>query len=228
MRRVDEERFAEVEGYLTGLLVPQDAALAAAAATPGLPAHAVSPPEGRLLYLLARLCGARSILEVGTLGGYSAIWMARALAPGGRLVTIEVDAARADAARRNLAAAGVADVVEVRCGPALEVLPVLEREGREPFDLVFLDADKPNNPAYLEWALRLTAPGSVIVADNVVRAGALADEDSDDPNVRGARRFLELVADEPRLEATALQTVGSKGHDGFVLALVGAGFRRSK
>jgi predicted O-methyltransferase YrrM len=228
MRRVDEERFADVERYLPDLLVPQDEALIAAATAPGLPPHAVSPPEGKLLYLLARLCRARSILEVGTLAGYSTIWMARALPPGGRLVTIDVDAERAEAARRNLAAAGLSDVVEVRCGPALDVLPELEREGRDPFDLVFLDADKPNNPAYIEWALRLTTEGSVIVADNVVRGGAVTDRESDDPNVRGVRRFLEIVAEDPRLDATALQTVGSKGHDGFALALVRPGFRTSK
>ncbi|HYO61568.1 MAG TPA: O-methyltransferase [Actinomycetota bacterium] len=223
---MDTQRFVEVERYLTQLLVPHDDALdgaLAASAAAGLPPHAVSPPEGKLLYLLARLAGVRSVLEVGTLGGYSTIWLARAVPADGRVVTIEADPGRAGLARRNLEAAGLGDLVDVRTGAALDVLPLLADEGLGPFDLVFLDADKANNPAYLGWALGLTAEGSVIVADNVVRGGAVADPDADDPSTRGARRFLELVAAEPRLEATAIQTVGSKGHDGFALVLVGAG-----
>ena len=220
---MDERRFAEVERYLGDLLVTQDEALSgalAASAAAALPRIEVTPPEGKLLYLLARLAGARSILELGTLGGYSTIWLARALPDGGRLVTIEADPGHAEVARANLARAGLAGVVELREGPALDVLPDLDRNGSPPFDFVFLDADKPSNPAYLEWSLELTGPGAVIVADNVVRGGAVADPGSTDPSVIGARRFLEMVAAEPRLEGTAIQTVGAKGHDGFALALV--------
>lgn len=176
--------------------------------------------EGKLLYLLARLSGARSILELGTLAAYSTIWLARALPEGGRLVTVEADPSHAEVARANLERAGLAGVVDLREGPALDVLPVLVEDGSGPFDFVFLDADKPNNLVYLEWALRLAGPGALIVADNVVREGAVADPASDDPSALGARRFLEMVAAEPRLEGTALQTIGSKGHDGFALALV--------
>lgn len=213
---MEDDHYVRVDRYLTETLVAQDAPLAAAASAEGLPPHAVTPPEGKLLYLLARMCGARTILEIGTLAGYSTIWLARALPDGGRVVTIEADPERAALARRNVAAAGLADVVHVRTGPALDVLPHVVG----PFDLVFLDADKPNNPAYLEWTMRLTAPGSVIVADNVIRAGAVADADSSDASVAGIRRFLEMVAADPRLEATAIQTVGAKGHDGFALAVV--------
>jgi len=194
-----------------------DAALAAGAAA-GLPPHGVSPLQGRLLELLARLHGASSILELGTLGGYSTIWLARALPEGGRLVTLEANPHYAELARANVARAGLAEVVDVRVGPALETLPTLAG----PFDLVFIDADKRSNPEYLEWALRLTRAGSLIVADNVVRGGAVADAQSDDPSVVGVRRFLDLVAAEPRLSATVIQTVGEKGHDGFALALVTA------
>ncbi len=216
---MEEQRFAEVEGYLARLLVPQDDVLTeavAAGVAAGHPPIEVTPLEGKLLYLLARLAGARTILELGTLAAYSTIWLARALPPEGRLVTIEADPTHAEVARRNLARAGLTSAVELREGAALDVLPTLEG----PFDLVFLDADKPNNPAYLEWSLRLTAPGSVIVADNVVRAGAVADAAAGDASTEGARRFLEMVAAEPRLEGTAVQTVGTKGHDGFAVALV--------
>lgn len=219
MTVVDAARFEEVERYLAALLVPRDAALERAvesAAAAGLPPHQVSPLEGRLLYLLARIHGARRILEVGTLGGYSTMWLARALPPDGSIVTIEAEPGRAELARANVASAGLGGVVDVRTGAALEVLPTLDG----PFDLVFLDADKPNNPAYLEWALKLVARGSLIVADNVVRDGAIADVSTADPSARGIRRFLEMIAAEPRLEATAVQTVGGKGHDGFALALV--------
>jgi predicted O-methyltransferase YrrM len=220
-----DQRFAAVDRYAADLLLGTDpvldAALAASAAA-GLPADDVSPLQGRLLELLARMRGARRILEIGTLGGYSTICLARALGAGGRLVSLEVDPARATVARANLAAAGLADVVDVRVGPALETLPLLAHEdtAAAPFDLVFIDADKQRTPDYFEWALRLTAPGSVIVADNVVRGGALADATSDDPRVRGVRRFHALLAAEPRVRATTIQTVGSKGHDGFTLALV--------
>lgn len=218
---MDGERFAEVDRYLAALLAPPDGELTGAleaSAAAGLPPIEVTPTEGKLLHLLARLSGARSILEVGTLAAYSTIWLARALPAGGRLVTIEADPAHAEVARRNVGRAGLDGVVEVREGAALDVLPDLVRDGAGPFDFVFLDADKPNNPAYLEWSLRLTAPGSVIVADNVVRGGAVASA-TDDPSAAGARRFLEMVAAEPRLEGTAVQTVGTKGHDGFALAL---------
>jgi predicted O-methyltransferase YrrM len=173
-----------------------------------------------LLELLARLQGARAILELGTLAGVSTIWLARGLGPGGRLVTLEANARCAEVALANLERAGVADVVELRVGPALDTLPLLAAEGAGPFDLVFIDADKRSNPEYLRWALELSRPASLIVADNVVRGGAVADSDTDDTSVIGVRRFLELVAAEPRLTATAIQTVGEKGHDGFALALV--------
>lgn len=216
---VEEQSFAAVEEYLARVLVPEDDVLTGAVAAgvaAGLPKIEVTPLEGKLLYLLARLSGARTVLELGTLAAYSTIWLARALPPGGRLVTIEADAAHAAVARSNLERAGLSGVVDLREGAALDVLPTLEG----PFDLVFLDADKPNNPAYLEWALRLTEPGSVIVADNVVRGGAVADPGEGDASTKGARRFLQMVAAEPRLEGTAIQTVGSKGHDGFAVALV--------
>ena len=213
--------WAEVDDHLAALLAPHDAALDAALAASdaaGLPPHGVSPLQGRLLELLARLQGARAILELGTLGGYSTIWLARALPAGGRLVTLEADPSYAEVARANLARAGLQAAVEVLAGPALETLPTLTG----PFDLVFIDADKRRNPEYLDWALALTRPGSLIVADNVIRGGAVADRGSADPSVRGVRRFLELLADEPRVRATAIQTVGAKGYDGFALALVTA------
>jgi predicted O-methyltransferase YrrM len=213
----------EVDRYLVDLLVAPDPALdaaLAAGAAAGLPSHDVSPLEGRFLELLARLQGARAILEIGTLAAVSTIWLARALPSGGRLVTLEANARYAEVARANVARAGFAGVVEVRAGPALDTLPALAAEGAGPFDLVFIDADKRSNPDYLRWALDLSRPGTLIVADNVVRGGAVADAASDDPSVLGVRRFLELVAAEPRLIATAIQTVGEKGHDGFALALV--------
>lgn len=205
------ERWAAVDRYLEELFAPHDAALEAARHP-----HGVSPLQGKLLHLLARLQGARTILELGTLAGYSTIWLARALPPGGQLVTLEADAGYAELARANLARAGLADVVDVRVGAALDLLPELEG----PFDLVFLDADKRSNPEYLGWALELTRPGSVIVADNVVRDGAVVDAESDDPNVQGIRRFNELLAAEPHVSATTVQTVGEKGYDGLAVALV--------
>jgi predicted O-methyltransferase YrrM len=180
----------------------------------------ITPSFGKLLWLLARSVSARAILEVGTLGGYSAIWMARALPPGGRLVTLEGNPRHAGVARANLATAGLADVVEVREGPALSSLAALSEEGAGPFDLVFLDADKVNHPQYLEWSLRLTRPGSLIVADNVVRGGAVADVRTADPDIRGVRRQLEMMGSDSRLSSTAVQTVGTKGYDGFAIAIV--------
>lgn len=217
------DRCASVDRYLADLLVRGDGALDGAleaAAAARLPPHEVSPTQGKLLHLLARIQGARAILELGTLAAYSTIWLARALPPGGELVTLESDPAHADVARTNLVRAGVDGVVDVRVGPALELLPRLAEERRDPFDLVFLDADKRRNADYLTWALRLTRPGSVIVADNVVRGGAVADASSEDPSVCGVRRFFDVLAGEPRLTATAIQTVGAKGHDGFAIALV--------
>ncbi|MET8491260.1 O-methyltransferase [Streptomyces cellulosae] len=186
----------------------------------GLPPIAVSPLQGKLLQLLARLQGARRVLEIGTLGGYSTIWLGRALPADGRLVTLEYDPRHAEVAVRNIARAGLAEQVEVRVGPALESLPKLADEQPPPFDLVFIDADKANNPHYVEWALRLTAAGSLIVLDNVVRGGRVADPDNSDADVLGTRAALEMFGTHPRLDATAVQTVGVKDHDGFALARV--------
>lgn len=208
---------------MTDLLVPSDEALDAAldaSAAAGLPAIQVSASQGKLLHLLARMQGARAILEIGTLGGYSTIWLARALPEGGRLVTLESEPRHAEVALANVARAGLADVVDLRLGPALETLPRLESEGLGPFDLVFIDADKEGYPTYFDWSVRLSRQGTLIVADNVIRAGGVVDPDTDDARVLGVRRFNELVAADPRVSATAVQTVGSKGHDGFTLALV--------
>ena len=214
-----QETWDAVDGYYSGLLVGQDAGLDAAleaSDTAGLPGIAVSATQGKLLNLLARMRGARRILEVGTLGGYSTIWLARALPADGQLITLEYDPKHAEVARANIARAGLADRVEVRLGAALDTLPSLEG----PFDLSFIDADKVNNPAYFRAALAMSRPGSVIVVDNVVRGGGVADPDSTDPSVRGTRELAELLASEPRVDATAVQTVGSKGYDGFAIALV--------
>jgi predicted O-methyltransferase YrrM len=219
----DSARWNDVDDYLSGLLAPEDEALAAAlrdARAAGLPPINVSATAGKLLRLLAETQGARNILEIGTLAGYSTIWMARALPADGRLVTLEYEERHAEIARRNLARAGLDGVVEVRVGPALESLPKLADENPPPFDLVFVDADKANNAHYLEWALRLTRPGSLVVVDNVVRGGRVTDAGSDAPDVRGTREALELIARHPRLSGTAIQTVGVKGWDGFALARV--------
>jgi predicted O-methyltransferase YrrM len=202
-----------------------DAAIAASAAA-GLPPIAVTPNQGKLLGLLARVQGARTILELGTLGGYSTIWLARALPAGGRLVTLEAQAEYAEIARANIAHAGLAETVELRVGPALQTLPQLVNEGAGPFDLIFIDADKKNNPGYFDWSLKLSRPGTLIITDNVIRDGAILDPDADDPTlgnqgIRGIRRFFEKLAAERRVSATAIQTVGSKGYDGFALILVG-------
>jgi predicted O-methyltransferase YrrM len=194
---------------------------AAAAAAAGLPAHGVTASQGKLLMLLARLRGAEAILEIGTLGGYSTIWLASALPPGGRLVSLELNRGYAEVARASIERAGLAGLVDVRVGPALYTLPQVAEAGLGPFDLVFIDADKRSNSEYLEWALELSRPGTLIVADNVVRGGEVADPASDDPNVRGVRCFHELLAAEARVSATTIQTVGAKGHDGFTFALVG-------
>jgi predicted O-methyltransferase YrrM len=218
-----QELWTAVDQYISGLLVPSDPALDAAlesSAAAGLPAINVAPNQGKLLHLLVRIHGARSILEIGTLGGYSTIWLARALPPGGKVVTLEADLKHAAVARANLARAHLAAVVDVRLGRALDTLPLIAREGLGPFDFFFIDADKANIPHYFQWALDLSRPGSVIVVDNVVRKGAVLDASSDDPNVQGVRRFNELVAAERRVSATAIQTVGSKGYDGFAIAVV--------
>ena len=217
------ELWTAVDDYLEERLLAPDAALEAALAANaagGLPAIDVSPPQGKLLTLLARLQGARTILEVGTLGGYSTICLARALPPDGKLVSLELDPHHAQVAFGNLERAGLAALVDLRVGPALSALPRLAEEGAGPFDLVFIDADKRSSPEYVTWALELTQPGSAIIVDNVIRAGALADPRSEDPSVRGSRRLLDLLAAEPRLSSTALQTVGGKGYDGFTLSLV--------
>ncbi|HVK11483.1 MAG TPA: O-methyltransferase [Gemmataceae bacterium] len=218
---MSEDLWAAVDAFITGHLVPADPALdeaLARSAAAGLPAIHVAPNQGKFLQLLARVRGAKAILEVGTLGGYSTIWLARALPPGGRLVTLEADPGHAAVARENIARAGLAAVVELREGRALDTLPQLAG----PFDFTFIDADKPTTAEYFAWAVRLSRPGGVIVVDNVVRKGAVADPASADASVRGVRRFYEALAAEPRVTATAVQTVGSKGYDGFALAVVTA------
>jgi predicted O-methyltransferase YrrM len=217
------EPWDEVDAYFADLLAQDDDALQAAlrdSEAAGLPPIAVSAPQGKLLQLLAQVQGARTVLEIGTLGGYSTIWLARALPEDGRLVSLEYDARHAEVATRNLARAGLDKVAEVRVGAALESLPRLADENPPPFDLVFIDADKANNPHYVEWALKLTRAGSLIVLDNVVRGGRVLEADSTAPDVQGTRAALELIATHPRLSGTAVQTVGTKGWDGFALARV--------
>ena len=223
-----QQRWTAVDLYITDLLVPEDAVLEAAlrdSAAAGLPPIAVTPNQGKLLGLLARVLRARAILELGTLGGYSTIWLARALPADGRLLTLEAQPEYAEIARANIARAGLAKSVELRVGPALETLPQLVAEGAGPFDLIFIDADKKNNPGYFEWSLKLSRPGTLIVVDNVVRDGRIVDPDAYDPalgdeNIKGIRRFFELLAAERGVDATAIQMVGSKGYDGFALAIV--------
>ena len=217
----DTPRWAAVDGYFSSLLAPQDEVLErvlAANADAGLPTHDVSAVQGKLLALLVKLTGARRLLEIGTLGGYSTIWMARALPADGRIVTLEKNPAYAQVAEGNFRLANVAHRVDLRVGSAADLLPQLQG----PFDLIFIDADKPNNPSYLQWALQLARPGTVIIGDNVVRGGAVVDADSADPNVQGVRCFLAMAAAEPRLDSTAIQTVGEKGWDGFSISVVQA------
>ncbi|MCX3060832.1 O-methyltransferase [Streptomyces beihaiensis] len=213
-----------VDAYLSGLLAPEDPALSealAAGEAHGLPQIAVTATGGKLLHLLARLRGARRALEIGTLGGYSTIWLARALPEDGTLVSLEYNQKHAEVARANVARAGLDKVVDIRVGPALDSLPQVAADHADnPFDLVFIDADKANNAHYLEWALRLTRPGSVIVIDNVVREGRILDAQNTEPDVVGTRGALELLAEHPKLDATAIQTVGAKGWDGMAIALV--------
>ena len=220
---MSQDQWTAVDRYVTDLFVAPDPALENALATSAaadLPAINVSPAQGKLLHLLARAHGARNILELGTLGGYSTIWLARALPTGGRLITLEANPKHAAVARANIAHAGLTRVVELRLGQAIETLPQLAAEKLGPFDLIFIDADKPGYPDYLFWALELSQPGSLIIADNVVRNGEVANAVSIDPNVQGVRRYNALLAAEPRVTATVLQTVGSKGYDGLAVALV--------
>ncbi|MCW7991729.1 methyltransferase, partial [Streptomyces platensis subsp. clarensis] len=207
----DQDQWTSVDRYFTELLAPDDEALAAALAdstAAGLPEIAVAPNQGKLLNMLVRTQGAKSVLEIGTLGGYSTIWLARALPADGRLISLEYSPVHADVARANIARAGLDKLVEVRTGAALDTLPTLAEEGAGPFDFVFIDADKVNNPHYVSWALKLSRPGTVIVVDNVVRGGKVATAHPDDPAITGTRAMFDLVSAEPRLDATAFQTVG--------------------
>jgi predicted O-methyltransferase YrrM len=220
---VAEETWTAVDRYIADLLARPDAALEAVineSLAAGLPQINVTPTQGKLLYLLARLIRARRILEIGTLGGYSAIWLGRALPPDGRLVTLEIEPEHARIARTNISRAGLAGVVDVRVGRALDSLPRLEADWAGQFDLVFIDADKKSIPEYFAWSLKLGHAGTLIIVDNVVRGGSVIDPSSEDPDVRGVRRFNELLAAESRVVATEIQTVGSKGHDGFAFVLV--------
>jgi predicted O-methyltransferase YrrM len=219
---MNKEQWKAVDQYIAQTLVKQDAALEAAvadSAAAGLPAIAVSAAQGKLLMLLARMIGAKRILELGTLGGYSTIWLARGMAAGGKLTTLEYDPKHADIARKNIARAGLADVVEILVGRALDTLPQVTE--RAPFDLIFIDADKENTPQYWEWSLKLSRPGTIIIVDNVVRDGKVIDAASKDASVQGIRRTLELMSREKRIDATAIQMVGAKGYDGFAIASVG-------
>lgn len=225
MSKANEELWGEVDKYITATIPHNDAALDAAIEanhTAGLPMIDVSAPQGKLLHLLTMVTGARRVLEVGTLGGYSMIWLARALPADGRVVTLEYAAKHAEVARKNLDAAGVGGKVEIRVGAAADSLEQLAREGVAPFDLIFIDADKKNNPVYVQWAMKLARRGTVIIVDNVIRDGKVVDAKSDDADIQGTRAMFELVGKEPRLTATAIQTVGGKGYDGFVIAVVTA------
>ena len=218
-----QNKWTAVDRYFGEQLSLSDAALDAALAAnraAELPAIDVTPNQGKLLQMFARMIGARRILEIGTLGGYSTIWMARALPTDGRLITLEFNVKHAEVARANIARAGLTEIVEIRVGAALETLPKIQEEMQEPFDLIFIDADKPNNSAYLQWAIELARPGTLIIVDNVVRDGAVIDAASTDKDVLGARQLFATVGAEPRVSATALQTVGSKGYDGFAMAIV--------
>src|SRR5262245_20534737 len=220
---MSNDEWTAVDNYINDVLVRSDAALTKAlnaSDAAGLPSINVSPAHGKLLHLLARAVGARSILEIGTLGGYSTIWLARALAPDGRLITLEIHPHHAEVRRANIERAGMEDRVEIRLGRALDILPQIAAEGRGPFDLTFIDADKPANADYFNWALKLSRRGSLIVIDNVVRNGRVIDSESKDTSVQGVRRLNEVLAREPRVSVTAIQTVGGKGYDGFAVALV--------
>ncbi|UVK36862.1 O-methyltransferase [Mesorhizobium sp. AR10] len=220
---MSRKTWAAVDDYIVDSLFAADPALDAVLAAnteQGPPAIDVSPAQGKMLSLLARIQGAKKILEIGTLGGYSTIWMARALPAGGKIVTLELDPHHAKVARSNFERAGVSARVDLRLGPALQSLVALGAENAGPFDLVFIDADKPNNPNYLSWAMRLSRPGTVIVCDNVIRDGAVLEEDGHDANVEGARAAFSFIGSDKRLDGTAIQTVGAKGYDGFAIAIV--------
>jgi predicted O-methyltransferase YrrM len=220
---VTKKLWTAVDQYINEMLIPSDPALEGALRTTaeaGLPQIQVSPAQGKLLHILVRSLAARRILEIGTLGGYSTIWMARALSPGGHVLTLEAEAKHAEVARSNFASAGLTDRIEVRLGSALDTLPRLAAEGRGPFDFIFIDANKSTITEYFDWALRLSRPGSVILVDNVIRDGEVIDADSDDPDVQGVRRFNVRLAQESHVSATEIQTVGSKGYDGFAMAVV--------
>ncbi|MED4568882.1 O-methyltransferase [Brevibacillus agri] len=220
---MNREQWTAVDEYFTQKFVSADPILEAVLennASAGLPPIDVAPNQGKFLHLLARIQGARTILEIGTLGGYSTIWLARALPADGRLITLEAASKHAEVAKANIARAGLESVVEIRLGDALDSLSALADEKQGPFDLIFIDADKKNNPDYFRWALKFSRKGSVIITDNVVRKGAVVDEATSDPNIVGVRQFADLVANEPTVSATAIQTVGSKGYDGFAIALV--------
>lgn len=220
---MNDPQWTAVDDYLVQQLLPPDAVLDAAlkaSGEAGLPPISVTPSQGKLLMLLAQMVNARSILEIGTLAGYSTIWLARGLAWGGEIITLELEPKHADVAKANFARAGLSDVIDLRLGSAADILPTLANEDAGPFDLIFIDADKMNVPTYFTCAMKLSRPGSVIIVDNVVRAGAVVDAESQDASVQGIRRFLEMVAAEPRASATAIQTVGSKGYDGFVIIRV--------
>jgi predicted O-methyltransferase YrrM len=219
-----DKTWTAVDDYIADRLIPADRALEAALTgnrEGGLPAIDVSPAQGKLLNLLARMVGARRILEIGTLGGYSTIWLARALQPGGKVVTLELDPHHARVAQANVDRAGLSASVDIRVGPALKSLEALGKEAADPFDLIFIDADKPNNPNYLTWAMKLSRPGTVIVCDNVIRDGDVIEAKSRDENVRGARAAFDFIGKDKRLDGTAIQTVGVKGYDGFAIAIVG-------
>jgi predicted O-methyltransferase YrrM len=219
-----QQVWTAVDEYINHLLVPGDPALeetVRASEAAGLPAIQVSPSQGKFLHILACIRGAKKVLEIRTLGGYSTIWMARALPADGRVITLELSAKHAAVARKNFQGAGLETKIELREGAALESLAKLSGEGTAPFDFIFIDANKSNMPEYFEWALKLSKPGSVIIADNIVRDGKVIDADSKDPDIQGVRRFNEMLATEKRVSATEIQTVGSKGYDGFALILVG-------
>ena len=220
---MEQAKWSAVNSYIVERVVGSDFALEAALATndaAGLPAIDVSPPQGKMLYLLARMARARKVLEIGALGGYSTIWLARALPADGFLVTLEANAKHADVARENIRRAKLSGQVRLRVGPALDTLPQIEEEGLGPFDLIFIDADKPRNPEYFAWALRLARPGTVIICDNVIREGGILDRASADPAVQGTRRMFDMIAKKSRVSATVVQTVGGKGWDGFLMAIV--------
>jgi len=219
----NQELWTALERYVVDSAIGSDIVLdevLRANVAAGLPSIDVAPNEGKLLYLLAKIRGASRILEIGTLGGYSTIWLARSLPDDGRLLTLEVSAKHAEVAAKNVARAGLSAKVEIRLGPAAESLAKLHEDGAAPFDFIFIDADKPSNPSYLEWALKLSRSGTVIVVDNVIREGAVIDAASKDASVQGVRELFAMIAAEPRIDATALQTVGSKGYDGFVMGVV--------